>query len=357
MLADRTRFVTDQAAFARIEARVLPKARRTTPGEFGTAVAKAVARYDRDAAARLLKARETRRMTVRQLEDGLGHLGLVHDWATIHAIATAVTADARRLHATRTAASGSSSESGVAAAGSTAGGTAGTRAAGATGSAGAGVAVADGVDEVGADACRADALAARILGTIDPRTGRCRWDRDRVQVSAQLVIDLPTLRHEAENPCLLDGQPVPAAIGRDLAGYARTWRRMITDPVTGHLLDYGRDTYLPAPLRTYVLARDGGCRAPGCTTKAPHRLQLDHADPYPHGPSNTTNTGGACTTCHQLKTAGHVGITDTAPDGSCTWRTGWGQAIRVPPRAYLDDPEPDPDPPPPQPPPEQTPPF
>jgi hypothetical protein len=143
---------------------------------------------------------------------------------------------------------------------------------------------------------------------------------------------------------LLDGQPIPAKLGRDLAGYARVWRRMVTDPVTGHLLDYGTTTYLPAPLRSYVLARDGGCRAPGCTTRAPGRVQLDHATPYPTGPSDPANTGALCTTCHQLKTDRWADITDGQPDGSATWHTAFGQTITIPPRRYLLGTDPD-DPP------------
>ena len=153
---------------------------------------------------------------------------------------------------------------------------------------------------------------------------------------------------------LLAGQPVPAGVARDWADGARLWRRAVTDPVDGHLLDYGTTQYLPAPLRRFVLARDGGCRAPTCSVASPRRLQMDHAVPYPQGPSSAANTGGACTTDHQLKTAGHLALTRSRPDGSCTWTTAWGQTRQVPARPYLHDPrhdtsgpaEPDPDPPP-----------
>ncbi len=331
VLADRTRFVTDQAAFARIEARVLPKARRTTPGEFGTAVAKAVARYDRDAAARLLKARETRRMTVRQLEDGLGHLGLVHDWATIHAIAHGghrrrpTPARHPHLRPRRTAAPG--------------------------------VAVVDGVDEVGADACRADALAARILGTINP-DGSVSWDRDQVQVSV-------TARHRPAHPPRRGREPVPARRAtrprRDRARPGRLRPRLAAhDHRPGHRA--------PARLRPrHLPARTAAHLRPRPRRRLP-RPRLHHQGPAPP-PARPRRPLPARTQQHHQhrwgvhrpatssKPTGHVCITDTTPDGSCLWRTAWGQAIHIPPRAYLDDPEPEPDPPPPQPPPEQTPPF
>ncbi len=113
---------------------------------------------------------------------------------------------------------------------------------------------------------------------------------------------------------------------------------MVTDPVTGHLLDYGTTTYLPGPLRRYVLARDGQCRAPGCSARAASRLQLDHATSFPAGPSTARNTGALCTTCHQLKTDRRASITDSRPDGSCTWTTGWGQRVVIPAHPYLDEP-------------------
>ncbi len=160
----------------------------------------------------------------------------------------------------------------------------------------------------------------------------------------QLVIDLATLRGEADRHALLDGQPVPAEIGRELAGYARAFRRMVTDSVTGYLLDYGPLVYLPAPLRSYGLARDGGCRAPGCTTCDPRRIQLDHATPFPAGGSSTANTGGICLPHHQLKTSGFLHIEHGQPDGSCDWVTAWGQRVHIPARPFLHDPHDHPDP-------------
>jgi hypothetical protein len=174
-------------------------------------------------------------------------------------------------------------------------------------------------------------------------------------VNVQLVIDLETLRGEADRHCVMNGQPVPAQIGRDLAGYARAFRRMVTDPMTGHLLDYGRTTYLPEPLRTYDLARDGGCRAPGCQARDPRRLQMDHAIPFPDGPSDPANTGCLCLPHHQAKTAGLVGIESSQADGSADWITAWGQRIHIAARPFLHDPA-DHAPPEP-PPPDDIPPF
>ena len=365
VLVEKTRTCTDPVALAAVERVTLPKARRMTPGQFARAVATAIADHDPDAAARYRAARETRSVWTRELEDGMSYLGMVHDTSTITSIKATLDTDAAALRAQRGGAS----------------------------------ALAAGEEDAAMGACRADALAARILGSSIPGTTHAStdlastdlastilpgppvfstsvsstsvsgttgsgktvrasstgsaavsWTPAPARVQVQLVIDLPTLRGEADRHCLLDGQPVPAQIGRDLAGYATAFRRMVTDPLTGHLLDYGRTTYLPAPLRTYVLARDRGCRAPGCSARDERRLQLDHAEPFPSGPSDPANTGCLCLPHHQSKTDGRASIESSATDGSCDWISAWGQRVHIPARPFLHDPadspaEPQPDPP------------
>ncbi len=337
VLVHRTRFVTDEDVLALIGRLALPKATRMPPGAFGREVVALVARFDRDADPRLRQAVASRRVFTRPLEDGLGMLGVIHEWSVIEAIHRVLQTDADALRDTRrTASAGDHDAAEPAAEGAaTQRRDPGRRDPGRRD---------PGEDEQTRDADVADALAARVLGAIDA-DGAVTWDRAQTQVVAHLVIDLDTLRAERDHPALLDGQPVPASIGRELAGYARAWRRIVTEPVTGASLDYGTLTYLPAPLRAYVLDRDGGCRAPGCTTRAPSRLQMDHAQEWPHGPSSATNCGTLCTRCHQLKTAGATDITDRHHDGSFTWTTLWGQTIHVPARRYLlgTDPEPEPD--------------
>ena len=63
-------------------------------------------------------------------------------------------------------------------------------------------------------------------------------------------------------------------ISRSSSRTARLWRRAITDPVTGVLLDYGTEQYLPEPLRRYVKARDGVCGTPASRTKASIMLEV-----------------------------------------------------------------------------------
>jgi hypothetical protein len=184
-------------------------------------------------------------------------------------------------------------------------------------------------------ACRADAATALILGTRDDGGSVTLDPETQTVVHVQLVIDLHTLRGEADNPVLLDGSPVPAQMGRDVAGYAKAFRRMVTDPVAGHLLDFGRESYLPRPLRDYVLHRDGRCRIPGCPGARIDEMQMDHATRFPDGASTPANTGAISTRCHQIKTAGHIDLVDGRPDGSVTLVTLLRQRVHIPARPFM----------------------
>lgn len=302
-LVSGTRHVTDPATIAALQERLLPKARRRTPGEFRRDVRTAIAHLDAEREAeRRAAAREDRYVAYRALDDGLGYVGIVTDQPTARAMFDAITSAGSALQAER----------------------------------GGAEAVRAGDTDATADACRADAFAALVLGRRDDDGSVC-WDRSEAQVSLTLVVDLDTLRRESSRPGLLDGEPVPASVAREIAGIATRWRRAVTDPVTGHLLDYGTEQYLPARLRDHVLARDL-CRVPGCTARAQSRLEMDHALPFPEGASSAVNCGGLCRRHHQLKTERYADVVDSRADGSATWVTAWGQSVRIPPRPFLHDP-------------------
>ena len=301
-LVTATRPVTDPEVLRLVVDTTLRKAKKKTPREFASEVAKVIARHDSDLEARMVKAREDRRVWCSELPNGMGFLGLVHDLKTIRSMFATITADGRTLQLDR-------------------GGAAAVRA---------------GEDDARADTSRADAMAARVLGRVG-EDGSVSWDRPAQEVlSLTLVMDLDTLRGEADRFALLDGQPIPADLARDLAEGATLWRRAVTDPVTGVLLDYGTEQYLPDPLRRYVKARDGVCGNPVCTRTG--RLQMDHAIPYPEGSTSAANCKAWCTTCHQLKTERRLRVTDNQPDGSATLTTAWGQKFTIPPRPFLHDP-------------------
>ena len=122
----------------------------------------------------------------------------------------------------------------------------------------------------------------------------------------------------------------PPPVARALATDA-TWRRLVNDPVTGHLLDYGRTTYTPPqPLRDYLLARDRTCVFHHCNRNTAF-CQIDHITPWNNGGTTAAhNNALPCTRHHNHKT--HHGWTyQLNPDGSTTWTTPTGHT-------YTDDP-------------------
>jgi hypothetical protein len=158
----------------------------------------------------------------------------------------------------------------------------------------------------------------------------------RRSVSVNVTIDLPTLLGLKENPGQLAGYGVlPAQVMRALAGEGK-WRRFITDPNTGTLLDYGRDSYQPPQdLVDYLIARDRTCRFPGCRQSAA-RADIDHAEAWEDGgETSAANLGALCRRHHRMKTHGGWKLT-SSEDGSCNWESPDGHRYFVPARPVLD---------------------
>ncbi|MPZ81559.1 MAG: DUF222 domain-containing protein [Actinophytocola sp.] len=91
----------------------------------------------------------------------------------------------------------------------------------------------------------------------------------------------------------------------DLAYQAdATWRRILTEPATGRVLDVGRRRYSPpAALRDHIQASMPTCTGPGCVRPAV-RCDLDHREPFPVGPTDEHNVHPACRPHHRAKSFG-----------------------------------------------------
>ena len=155
---------------------------------------------------------------------------------------------------------------------------------------------------------------------------------NRRPVTINVTIDLPTLLNMAENPGQLSGYgPIPASLARELAADGN-WKRFITDPTSGELLDIGRKSYRPSQhLVDFLIARDRTCRFPGCRYPA-HRSDIDHVTPWDDGGKTTPeNLGSLCRRHHRLKTHGGWKVT-SASDGSCEWISPHGKHYLVPSR-------------------------
>ncbi|PSL08329.1 uncharacterized protein DUF222 [Haloactinopolyspora alba] len=101
--------------------------------------------------------------------------------------------------------------------------------------------------------------------------------------TVQVTVALSTLIGVDEQPGRLDGfGPVTAEVSRRVSAEG-PWRRLLTDPAHGRLLEYGRDTYAPpAELASFVAARDRTCRFPTCDRPA-RDADIDHIRPFDQG--------------------------------------------------------------------------
>ena len=135
----------------------------------------------------------------------------------------------------------------------------------------------------------------------------------RAQIN--VTVDLTTLLGLTRNPGTLSGYgPISADLARNLARDA-TWRRLITDPVTGLVADVATDRYRPpANLDELVRLRHPTCIDPVCSVPS-DRCDLDHHEEWSAENPDTSaaNLGPLCRTHHLHKTHGGFGYTQPAP--------------------------------------------
>ena len=189
-------------------------------------------------------------------------------------------------------------------------------------------------DTRSADMKRADALTSLAGFALAASSEDVALHRRPITVN--VTIDLPTLLGLSENPGQLAGYgAIPASVARALASDGK-WKRFITDPQTGALLDYGRETYQPPQaLIDFLIARDRTCRFPGCRRSAA-LSDLDHAQSWEEGGTTSLdNLGALCRRHHQLKTHGGWSIESRA-DGSCTWTSPLGKIYQTPARSIAE---------------------
>ncbi len=195
------------------------------------------------------------------------------------------------------------------------------------------------------DARRVDSLVdvcANILdsghwqNTVLP-TNRKR--RPHVQIT--VPIDVLT---GSQSPCDLAGYgPVTAGQGRAIAADA-TLQRLVCDPLSGTLLDLGRERYKPPEsLAEFVIVRDQTCVVPGCRQPA-WRCEVDHRVPFrPGRPSGgPTSAGNLACLCkhHHLSKDGFGFTLSRDPDGTHRVITPLGRVKERPPTRLWHPPDP-----------------
>lgn len=164
-----------------------------------------------------------------------------------------------------------------------------------------------------------------------------------------VIVPITMLLGLDDQPAELVGYgPIPADLAREIAAEG-TWRRLLTDPISGALLDYGRTTYTPpAGLADFVRARDVYCRNPICRQRAA-TADLDHAIAWDDGGTTCQhNLWAGCRHDHRLKTFAPGWTVDQYPDDRITFTTPTGHVYTSHPHDYRPDfhPPPGDDPPP-----------
>ena len=144
---------------------------------------------------------------------------------------------------------------------------------------------------------------------------------------------LPGEHLPADQVPTLDGYgPISPLAARALAA-SGDWVRIVTDPLTGAVLDVGHTRYRPTQAMVdHILARDRTCVRPGCTHRASecqldHTLAWDHTHPDQGGRTAVSNLGALCPRDHQVKTHGDFRLTQSEP-GVFEWVTPAGRRYR-----------------------------
>jgi hypothetical protein len=111
------------------------------------------------------------------------------------------------------------------------------------------------------------------------------------------------------------------------------WRRLLTDPRSGALLELGRTTYVPpTALAEHVRVRDVTCRFPGCRRPAVG-CDLDHTRRYPDGPTCPCNLAALCRHHHRLKH--EAGWSVSQDERVLAWTSPTGHIARIPRHADI----------------------
>jgi hypothetical protein len=175
------------------------------------------------------------------------------------------------------------------------------------------------------DQRRADIFVAALMSALSlddlPRL-HGRKPAINVVVSADTLLELD------DEPARLTGYgAITAETARRLAAdESGTWRRLLTDPDTGDLLDISPDTYRPpARLRAFTLARDDVCAFPTCNQPG-YRCEYEHIVEFLSGGRTCRcNAALACRRHNQCKVDSEWSYVRNS-DGSFTWTTAAGRS-------------------------------
>jgi len=142
---------------------------------------------------------------------------------------------------------------------------------------------------------RADVLSDLLTG------GTCT--RPAVGVTVALTIPVLSLLGHSDEPALLEGVgPIDIETARRLCATVPSITRLLTDPVSGSILEMDPRQYrVPAALKRWLAIQQDTCDFPGCGRRAAH-CDLDHTRAWADGGTTTVdNLSYRCRTHHTMK--------------------------------------------------------
>lgn len=154
-----------------------------------------------------------------------------------------------------------------------------------------------------------------------------------------LIPAMTALGHSTAPPILQGYGPIGIRTALKLAGEAKSWIRVLTDPFTGAALNVGRKRYRPTKdMRNLLRLLDGGGRGPGCP-RGPDEVDIDHNESFrqgdEQGETSIDNLMLLSRTDHGMKTAGEVDV-DLLLDRTAVFETRSGNKYVTRPRDPLE---------------------
>jgi hypothetical protein len=183
----------------------------------------------------------------------------------------------------------------------------------------------DGVDEL-----RAKALHDLVLG----------GGRERVVTEFRVTIPASALAGASRHPVEIHGYgPTTIKAIHELADKNTFWRRIVTDPMTGAVLDVGRRRRHTNALGEHIRTRDKQCVFPGCPRPA-EDCHIDHTDDHAHGGHTAaSNLGALCHHHNLMKLETNWTLRQPEP-GRFIWTSPTGTTYEVLPEPLVDQDEP-----------------
>jgi hypothetical protein len=181
-----------------------------------------------------------------------------------------------------------------------------------------------------------DVLSDLMINGETSIPGATRGVRGRVHV----MVPAMTILGIGQEPAVLRGYgPIDPATAAQLTAEATSWRRILTDPITGRILKTDPRDYRPTQeMRDHARLVHPECVFTGCTTSSTH-ADIDHNDDFARGGATVDeNLAPECPPHHRTKH--HVGwtvqqnaddtLTLTSPAGITYTREPAGRMSRAP---------------------------